>query len=61
MGKSTKETEIKIYVDGNDYEGSRKKVENVMRLAAYSEAVNSGMVKLPKYEPSEKPTIKVES
>ena len=61
MGKSTKETEIKIYVDGNDYEGSRKKVENVMRLTAYANAVNNGVIALPKYNPAEKPEIKVES
>jgi hypothetical protein len=58
MGKSTKDTEIKIYVHGDDYEGSKAKVENVLRLAAYAEAVNNGSILLPKYVPKERPHIK---
>ena len=47
LGKSTKDTEIKIYVDGQDWESSRKKVSNMIRLAAYAEALNEGREKQP--------------
>jgi len=60
MGKSTKETEIRINFHAEDYEGSKLRVENALRLAAYADAVNQGLVLLPKYEPKEKPRIKVE-
>jgi len=61
LGKSTKETEIRVNFDGTNYEESRQKVENCMRLAAYAEMVQTGQILLPKYEPKEKPHIKVES
>lgn len=47
LGKSTKETEIKIYVDGADWESSRKKVSNMIRLASYAEALDEGRMPLP--------------
>ena len=47
LGKSTKDTEIKIYVHGEDWESSRKKVSNMIRLASYAEALNEGRVALP--------------
>jgi hypothetical protein len=59
LGKSAKETEIKIYLHGDDYEASKLKVENMMRVAAYAEAINNGVIVLPKYEKVEKPHIKV--
>ena len=58
MGKSAKETEIKIYLHGEDYEASKLKVENVLRIAAYAEALNNGSILLPKYEKQDKPHIK---
>lgn len=60
LGKSTKETEIRINFDGSDYLESKEKLENCLRLAAYAEMVQTGQVLLPKYEPKEKPHIKVE-
>lgn len=60
LGKSTKETEIRINFHGEDYEGSKLRVENALRLAAYAEALNNGTILLPKYEKVEKPHIKVD-
>jgi len=61
LGKSTKETEIRINFDGSNYMESKDKLENCLRLAAYAEMIQTGQVLLPKYEPKEKPHIKVEA
>lgn len=47
LGKSTKDTEIKIYVDGQDWDSTRKKISNMIRAAAYAEALNEGSQKFP--------------
>lgn len=53
LGKQTKETEIKIYVHGEDYEKSRRKIENMVRLANYAVMVNTGKIALGNYKPEE--------
>lgn len=60
LGKSTKETEIRINLMGDDYEASKQKVENVIRLAAYAEAIVAGRVVLPAYEPKNPVKIRME-
>jgi hypothetical protein len=47
LGKSTKNTEVRINVHGENYEASRRKVENMIRLMAYAENIYDGNVKLP--------------
>jgi hypothetical protein len=61
LGKSTKETEIRINFYASKYEDGRERVENGIRLAAYAIAMQSGQLPVPKYEPKETPHIKVES
>jgi hypothetical protein len=59
LGKSTKETEIRINFHADNYEEAKLRIENGMRVAAYAEAINNGVIVLPKYEKVEKPHIKV--
>lgn len=60
LGKSTKDTEIRINVHGENYEQSKEKVENMIRLAALAEGYVGGTVLLPKYVPKEPVKIKLE-
>jgi len=49
IGKSTKDTEVRINVDGSDYDESRQKVENMIRLAKYTSDLYNGQLPLPAY------------
>lgn len=60
LGKSTKNTEIRINVNGENYEQSKEKVENMIRLATLAEKYVGGTVLLPKYVPKEPVKIKLE-
>jgi len=60
LGKSTKDTEIRINVHGENYEESKQKVENMIRLSALAEGYVSGVVVLPKYIPKEPIKIRME-
>ena len=59
MGKSTKETEIRINFNAENYEDTKLRIENAMRAAAYAEALNTGVIALPPYVKTEKSHIKV--
>ena len=50
IGKSTKDTEVRINVDGSDYDESRQKVENMIRLAKYTSDLYNGELPLPAYQ-----------
>jgi ribosomal protein S10 len=50
IGKSTKDTEVRINVDGSDYDESRQKVENMIRLAKYTSDLYNGELPLPPYQ-----------
>lgn len=60
LGKSTKDTEIRINVHGEDYEGSMEKVQNMIRLSALAEGYVAGTVALPKYVPKNPAKIRLE-
>lgn len=61
IGKSTKETELRINFYSDDFEDGKRRIENGLRLKAYMENINSGAILLPKYEKVEKPHIRVEN
>ena len=54
IGKQAKDVEVRIVCDADDYEGSRRRVENMIRLTAYASAMHSGAIPVPKYEPKQK-------
>lgn len=60
LGKSTRDTEIRINVIGDNYEESKLKVENMIRLAAYAEGLVEGNIAIPKYIPKNHIKMKLE-
>ena len=59
LGKSTKETEIRINFHADSYEDAKLRIENAMRGAAYANAINEGTIVLPPYVRVDKTHIKV--
>ena len=59
LGKSTKEVEIRINFNAENYEDTKMRIENAMRGAAYANAINEGTIALPPYVRVEKTHIKV--
>ena len=51
IGKQAKDAEVRIVCDADDYEGSRYRVENMIRLTKYASELHSGQLPIPKYEP----------
>mgnify|MGYP000900654046 CR=1 FL=1 len=60
LGKSTKDTEIRINVHGENYEESKQKVENMIRLAALAEGYVAGNIVLPHFVPKNPVNIRFE-
>jgi len=60
MGKSTKETEIRINFHADNYEDTKLRIENAMRGAAYANAINEGTIALPPYVRVDKTHIRVD-
>ena len=54
IGKQAKDAEVRIVCDADDYEGSRRRVENMIRLTRYASELHSGQLPIPKYEPKTK-------
>jgi len=47
LGKSTKNTEIRINFHADDYEASKRKVARAMSIMAYAESMYEGQVPVP--------------
>jgi len=47
LGKSTKNTEIRINFHADDYEASKLKVARAMSIMAYAESMYEGQVPVP--------------
>ena len=47
LGKSTKNTEVRINFHADDYEASKLKVSRAMSIMAYAESMYNGVVPVP--------------